>query len=383
MTPPPLPTSKRVELLPSFSRGTHKRNATLISEFERLTRCDQRWMPKEEYRKKNYARQVEVLKSLDFDVTSSSQIAGMKFMGPKALDKVDAILTHGYLPKRFVLEHDVEALAMARLEAVWGVGPTLAKSWYDMGLVDIASVRQAVQDGRLVLNAMQKIGVDFYEDLQLPVEREEMEAIKEVVVAACKMVMTTEELMVELCGSYRRGKSSGGDVDIIICDQTSDKAVALAPIVALLAKQGFLLSVTPKQQDDEEEDQGGSRFGKGESFMGVFRLRASLPARRIDIKVYKRASLPYALIYFTGPKAFNVSFFEHANKLGYKMRPTGLLMRGKEFTGPSDHPHHKVDFPMIELDLRTEEDVFRFLNLVYVPPSERTATAVVELSSSR
>lgn len=49
------------------------------------------------------------------------------------------------------------------------------------------------------------------------------------------------KLIVECCGSYRRGKPSCGDIDILITKKNSDKVQGLLKkLVETLEKEGFL-----------------------------------------------------------------------------------------------------------------------------------------------
>jgi DNA polymerase/3'-5' exonuclease PolX len=123
---------------------------------------------------------------------------------------------------------------------------------------------------------------------------------------------------------------------------------------------------------------------KGTSnYMGVCKLndRPHRRHRRIDIKVYPRDQVPFAMLYFSGPDHFgryatiiltqcNLSLYhslcydrsirQHAKLQGYKLNDKGLFpvtSEGVE-SGPS-------------LPCKTERDIFSALGVEYCPPQER------------
>ena len=103
--------------------------------------------------------------------------------------------------------------------------------------------------------------------------------ISEIVGKAVKSIYGTN-VKVQACGSYRRGRPTCGDVDILVT-RTDDKPVKgmLEPILLSLEKSGFL-----------HERLGNTRLSdKGsEMYMGVCKAPKDTHFRRIDIKVYPK-----------------------------------------------------------------------------------------------
>ncbi len=65
---------------------------------------------------------------------------------------------------------------------------------------------------------MQKIGLKYYDDFKQRIPRQEIEELLEKVKEACyaEVKNGASNLKIEACGSYRRGKTSCGDIDILI-----------------------------------------------------------------------------------------------------------------------------------------------------------------------
>ena len=65
---------------------------------------------------------------------------------------------------------------------------------------------------------MQKIGLKYYEDFKERIPREEVEQLLARAQKTCySMVKGGEKVLsVEACGSFRRGKPTCGDIDILV-----------------------------------------------------------------------------------------------------------------------------------------------------------------------
>ena len=147
--------------------------------------------------------------------------------------------------------------------------------------------------------------------------REEATAISEVVKKEA-VALFGKEVLVETCGSYRRGKDNCGDVDILLT-RKDNKAIngMLEELLSRLEAQNFL-----------KERLGSTRVSdKGsEMYMGVCKLPESKYKlhRRIDIKVYPKDQFGFALLYFTGSDYFNRSMRLFAEQKGYTLSDHGL-----------------------------------------------------------
>jgi len=71
--------------------------------------------------------------------------------------------------------------------------------------------------------------------------------------------------------------------------------------------------------------------------------------------ITSKEDYPFAILYFTGNKDFNVKMREHAKKIGYTL--------------------NEYKFKDVEKIFSSERDIFEFLKLSYVEPSKRNATS--------
>ena len=99
--------------------------------------------------------------------------------------------------------------------------------------------------------------------------------------------------------------------------------------------------------------------------------------RGIDMKLYPRASFPYALLYFTGSGHFNRSMrawcdaalkehrpLTHPDANGFSMSDIGLheVVRGHD---------GKIKLKLTTITAKTEKEIFEHLYIPYVEPHKR------------
>ena len=104
-------------------------------------------------------------------------------------------------------------------------------------------------------------------------------------------------------------------------DQVEAIQGVLEKIVTNLEEQGFV-----------KERLGALKISHSgsQTFFGICKLPESEVHRRLDIKIYPRSQLAFALLYFTGSAHFNRSMRLFASKKGYSLSYEGLypVVRG-------------------------------------------------------
>ena len=177
------------------------------------------------------------------------------------------------------------------LKTITGVGDTRAKKWIKEGIVSVDDVRKAIASEKTTSTHHIDIGLRYYDDLKLRIPREEVSAMSKIIKKALAKI--DPNLIFEICGSYRRGRESCGDMDVIFSNPKMKKIASkkyLSKLVVELKSIGFICD---------------SLTEKGEKkYMGVCRLSESMPARRIDIRAFDIGSYYAGLLYFTGSKKF-------------------------------------------------------------------------------
>ncbi|KAJ8614562.1 hypothetical protein CTAYLR_004075 [Chrysophaeum taylorii] len=293
--------------------------------------------------------------------------------GKQMLKHIDQILSTGECDKLVALRQDPRRAAVRDLSQVWGIGPVTAlKLYVEYDVKTVNELRDLVKNQPTLLQPRVCRALECYEDLLERMPRDEADQIRERAVAAAKRACG--DVIADAAGSFRRGKLTCGDVDVLVAKRDwetnasapRDRTSVLETIVEDLHAQGFLThdltDVTRKRSRPEDEgderDQSFEARGAGPAtYMGICKIRAK--HRRIDIKVYDPAQLPFALLYFTGSDHFNRSMRYYAKKIGYSLSDQGLYERRPDGTKGRS------------IACKSEREVFEKLGLEFREPYER------------
>lgn len=170
------------------------------------------------------------------------------------------------------------------------------------------------------------------------------------------------------CGSYRRGKPSSGDVDVLITHPESSAEKGGSKRVKLLNDIIKMLQTTSPPFITGVLGEVRATTHQQASFMGYCQLPPGHPQhsgvhRRLDIKVYPIEHFPFALLYFTGSDHFNRSMRHYAKMKQWTLSDHGLA--------PCRRQHGEKIWTGKSVYCRTEEEIFEKMGLTYVPPTER------------
>lgn len=313
---------------------------TIIRELQSIRNIER--INKQPFKVAAYSKVIKELEKLDKSVQSIEDLDGIQGIGKGIREKIIEILDKGRTQK--IIDVDPTSIEAINLFLnIMSVGPVKARSLVeDHQIKTIEELRQHTD----LLNDKQKIGLKYFEDFNERIPRKEMEKHKEMIKACVDEVIKERgsKLRFEITGSFRRGLSSSGDIDVLI---TGPDPKSLSYLVEALQSKKYL--------KDE--------FAMGEKkYNGVARLPRFKRHRRIDIMYTDEKRFPFALLYFTGSKEFNVEMRNVALEQGYSLNEYGLTVLNT-----------KQDVPTIFKD---EEDIFRFLRLQYVEPPHRKSKAL-------
>jgi len=296
-----------------------------------------------------YRRAISQLKNAKEKIINESQLGKYKYLGKSIKQKIKEIITTGKLKKLDYLKKDEKNIAINKLKTVHGIGLQLANKLYLKGIKTIEDLRQNQE----LLNPTQKIGLQYYEDLIKRIPRKECEDIFEVIKEKASEIIPRKLLQIEICGSYRRGKETIGDLDILLTvkDNRNINGI-LSNLIEKLFEENLIKEILSLSKEEIDI--------KKHSFMGICKLYGN-PHRRIDIKVYYKESFPFALLYFTGSAYFNRSLRLYAKNNNFSLSDYGLVK----------HDPNRPNDAGINIKCENEEDIFAALGLEYKPPSER------------
>lgn len=309
----------------------------LISEFIELS--DLYVIMGEPYKAKAYMGTARTLRSLkennrNYDLPlQAKELIKLKNIGKSTAEKIIGFYKDGYIKLLKEMKDDKVIDKLIDIANIYGFGFKGAKKLYAQGYKTMDDIKAAYVNGKIKLTRGQKIGIQYYDDLQKKIPRQELESLERKLKELEKKSKNIEHI--DIMGSYRRGKQILKDVDILISGKSS------AIIDELL---DFL----------KNEYKYIDYFSKGpKKFMGLFIIDKYI--RHVDIVYSNKEEYPTKLSYFTGSKEFNVRFRNIAIQKGYKLSDQGLFKNGKR------------------IKLKDERQIFDILGVKYLKPSERSS----------
>lgn len=281
------------------------------------------------YRVKAFDVAIANIKSYDNEIISGDharkEIDGI---GEGIASRIDEILRTGTLEELKTSDRSI-TIATEILKGVTGIGNANALKYVKQGIYTLEELQKAHDNGKIELTHHQLIGLKYYDDFNERIPRKEMIRMEKLLLK--ESIKYCDQLII--CGSYRRGLATSGDIDVLITSNES----CLQEFVKHLHKIKFLI-------DDL------TTLGK-KKYMGVAKI--AKVARRIDIRYIEPAAFWAAVIYFTGSKEFNIMIRNEALKQGYSLNEYGLKKDGKL------------------IHLKSENEVFDILGMKYIEPTER------------
>lgn len=145
-----------------------------------------------------------------------------------------------------------------------------------------------------------------------------------------------------LAGSLRRNKELIRDIDILISAQENDAGALMdlftgLPLVDRVAARGHTKSSVV--------------------------LKSGI---NVDLRIVRDDEFPYALHYFTGSAEHNTALRARAKKMGLKLNEYGLFREDET-----------------NLKCKNEEEIFKALGLVYIPPELRENQGEIEAAERK
>lgn len=264
----------------------------------------------------------------------------IKGIGDKIAKRIDEILENGCLKELENLSLNEDSYK--ELMSIVGVGKSRAKDWIKLGIRNITDLKENIKNKNLKVTKNIELGLKYYDDLKLRIPREEITEMKKIIEKI--ILKVNEDLIFNICGSYRRGLNNSGDIDLLITHKEYDgdinKFNFLSKIISNLKKEKFII-------DD---------LSKGnKKFMGFCKLNDKSYARRIDILFIDYKSYYSSILYFTGNKYFNLHIRQKL--LQKKMSLNEYYLK------------NLVTNELIYL--RNEKEIFDILEMNYLEPFER------------
>lgn len=287
-------------------------------------------LDKDTYRSKTFSNAITFLRKHPYTIISGEDfVKEYKGIGKKVALIIDEYLETGSVQRLEDLRNKHPGIYKLQKEnTIFGIGPATIIKLYNKGVRHIDDLKQDKYYNNLT--HAQQLGVDYMDDLQQKIPKEEMDDINDIF----EEIFQDYPYEWTIVGSYRRKEPYSSDIDVLFKVNSDTHYATPKDIVNILKDNGVIA--------------GDLALGD-KKYMGILQIDQGT-ARRIDILVIPEESYAFALLYFTGSQRFNILMRSRALDLGLSLNEYGL----------SDEVAY------------TEKDIFEILGVKYIPPSKRT-----------
>ncbi len=267
------------------------------------------------------------------------QLTDIDGIGKAVAEKCVTLVQTGSLPQLETLLEEIPESVLTLLR-IPGLGPKKAALLHrELGIVTLEQLKQACEQQQV--RVLKGFGAKTEEAILKGMHVAEAAGQRIYWAEADQIVAALREWLrpltavrqLEFAGSYRRGKETVGDLDILVDstdhNQVMDRLAGFAGVVETI--------------------------GRGDTKMSV-RMASGL---QIDVRVVPRESFGAALQYFTGSKEHNVVLRGRAKQRGLKINEYGV------FRVAGDSQEYLAG--------DSEQSVYATLNLPVIPPELREA----------
>jgi DNA polymerase (family 10) len=288
----------------------------------------------------NAARTLEGLNEPLEKIVAEKRLGEIKGIGEALEQKITELVTTGKLKYHEELKASIPPGLIEMLE-ISGLGPKKIQAMQKkLGIDSMEKLEAACKAGKVA--ELDGFGEKTQANILEGIERKRTYASKHLLNDALRAAEPLLEKLREHpavircsgAGSLRRFKEVIGDIDLLA---SSKKA---ADVIEFFVSQPGIVKI----------------LAKGETKASAI-LDGGI---QCDLRVVSDAEFPFALAYFTGSKEHNIVMRQRAIQRGLRLNEYGLF-KSKEETRD----------PKLLVPCKSEDEIFRKLDLVFVPPELR------------
>ena len=264
------------------------------------------------------------------------KLTDVEGIGETLAEKSQTFVATGTHPSLEKLRAKVPA-TLRKVMQVPGVGAKKAIAlWRDLQVIDLASLKKACESQsvrelkgfgeKTELAILKSIGIVEQASQRLRIDQ--ADALASRLKTHLQSLACIENL--EFAGSFRRGKETVGDLDILVISEHPDEVMDR-------------LQQFAERQETIQRGETKMSIRVGEAF-------------QVDLRVVAREAWGAALQYFTGSKEHNVRVRGLAKQHGLRLNEYGLF--------DAENPERRVAGA-------TEEEVYQALGMPWIPPELR------------
>lgn len=318
----------------------------MLVELARLTALDE--ASPQAFKVRAYEAALHGIEGYPGDISTADkkELISIKGVGNSTADKILELASTGEVAKLESLRKEYPP-AFVELTKIPGLGPkTLKTIRRELGVENLEDLREAIADEQLrelpglgktteekIGRAIERLGLHG-KDRRTPLA----DALPLARMFSERIGAIPGVIDVVPCGSLRRFSDTIGDVDLVV--STTEPSKVHHAVV--------------------EWSEVADVIGSGETKTSIL-TREGL---QVDVRTVAPEQLGSALLYFTGSKAHNIALRQKAINRDWLLSEYGLFDGERVIAS------------------ETEEDIYRSLEMTWVPPVLREGTGELELAAS-
>lgn len=280
------------------------------------------------------------------DISKEKRLQEISGIGSGIAKKIEEYLKTGYMKKFDEALSDIPEGLLELLNIQNVGGKTVHLAYKQLGVKSIEDLKRVIDDGslaRLYGLGEKKVenikkGITIYEHAQERIHIFEAANIVEEVIDYLKEAPHIGRI--SPAGSLRRMRETVGDIDILATGKDGAKII-----------------------DCFTQFPGATRTLAAGKTKGSVMISAEKSERQVDLRIVDESEYGSALQYFTGSKAHNIKLRSLAKEMGLKISEYGVFRGEKKIAGTK------------------EEEIYRTLNLAFIPPELREDRGEIELAA--
>ncbi|MDA1273187.1 MAG: DNA polymerase/3'-5' exonuclease PolX [Verrucomicrobia bacterium] len=288
----------------------------------------------------NAARTLETLTEPLEKVVRENRLGEIKGIGEALRDKITKLVETGNLPYYDELKASLPEGLLGLMD-IPGLGPKKVKLLYEkLGVYSIERLEALCRSNQVA--DLTGFGEKTQTKILAGIEFRKKYASQHLLGHAHRAANPILEslrghpdvIRCEMAGSVRRNKEIIGDIDFLVSSRNP------SAVIESFSTQPGVMSVN----------------AKGDTKTSVV-LEGGIQA---DLRVVADREFPFALAYFTGSKEHNIVMRQRAIQRGLRLNEYGLFRSSEETRDPE-----------LSVSCATEEEIFRQLDLAFIPPELR------------
>ncbi len=317
------------------------------------------------------AARVAENQTADLSTLDTKDLLAIDGIGKGVAAFIEELAETGEVTDLVSLREEVPA-GLAEVLDIQGLGPkTVRQLWQDLGVTDRQSLAKVI-DGDEILS-LPRMGQKTIDNIKrsLTFASKSNQRLPLGVAAriADKLLERMRETpgvkQAELAGSFRRGRDTIGDIDVLVVTDKEELARA-----AFCEADDVLDVIARGETKCSIRIEVPTKKGRWKTDPGK---KATIGA---DLRIVPAESFGAALMYFTGSKEHNIRLRERALKQGHTLNEYGLFPDEK---GEKGSPQSRGVKPVAS---KTEKQVYAKLGMPVIPPEIREDLGEIDLEET-